>query len=260
MKYWNEWRQLAKLSFSTFLAHRLDSGTFFIGKLVRAFGFGAFIYAIFYSTPNLGGYSRAEALIFFLTFNLIDTVSQAFWRGIYNFGHDVNRGVFDFTLTKPINALFYSLMRTADILDGILLLLYGAAFGYVLLELPQVITRASVGRYVLMFICGILLSLTLHIFSAALSLFTLQSENIIWLYRRTMMVGYFPDSILPVIWQMLFTYILPVIIIVSYPARALLSNLNIIDILRAWSILAVFLIGSLYAWKYALRRYDSASS
>src|SRR3989344_1491638 len=115
--YFRVWTQLSGMAFSTFLTNRIDAFSYFVGKLIRFLFFLLLIISIFKFTPTLAGYTKYEALLFLITFTMLDELGQGFFRGIYLFKYEVNKGNFDFVLAKPANALFYSLSRLTDLLD-----------------------------------------------------------------------------------------------------------------------------------------------
>jgi ABC-type uncharacterized transport system permease subunit len=78
-------------------------------------------FSLYRFTDNIAGYSKYQALLFFLTYNFLDVASQAFFRGIYSLRDDVRKGDFDYIAVRPVNPLFYLLTKITDILDFIFL-------------------------------------------------------------------------------------------------------------------------------------------
>jgi len=56
------------------------------------------------------------------------------------------------------------------------------------------------------------------------------------------------------------TFAVPVGIMMTFPVKALLGSLSLLTIILSFSIGLVFIISSLFFWRYALKRYSSASS
>ncbi|MBI2444415.1 MAG: ABC-2 family transporter protein [Candidatus Magasanikbacteria bacterium] len=260
MKYLRVWKQLTNCAFSTYASNRIESATFLAAKLMR-FGFlGLMIISLFRFTATFAGYTRYEALLFFLTFNLVDVLSQALFRGIYLFARDVNRGNFDFALTKPVSPLFLSLLRLTDILDIIFLIPIIGLLLYVITQLAIPITVAMMLRFIFFLAVGFIISVSIHILSAVMTLWTLESDNVIWFYRRATVVGAFPPEILAPGWQLFFTFVLPIILMMSFPAKALLGILTPPQTFTALAVAAFFFGGSLLLWRASLKHYSSASS
>lgn len=260
MTYIRVWRRLVINSFSAFASNRLDSFSYLAGKLIRFGFFWLFIVSIFHFTDTLAGYNKYEVLLFFLTFNLVDVLSQVLFRGIYMFKSAVNRGKFDFTLTKPINPLFYSLSRLTDLMDLIFL---GPIIGlliYVIVKLPISLSIAPIAIYFATLFLALILTLSIHIISAAVTIITIESDQVIWFYRESMTLGRFPMDVYSQTVQLIFTFIMPIFIIVAFPARALLGLVTKPLFAAAILVTLVFFLFSLIIWQYALRQYSSASS
>lgn len=259
-KYFKIWRQLALIAINSYLATRLSSATFLIGKFVRFGFFLLLIISIFKFTGNLAGYTKYEVILFFLTFNLLDVLGQAFLRGVYQFKYDINRGYFDYAISKPVNPLFYSLVKLTDILDLIFLIPIIGLIIYTVFMLAIKITAINIILYIFFSLISLFIILALHIISASVTIFTKEGENFIWLYRESISTGRFPPEIFSPIMQLIFTFIMPTIIIVSFPAKAMLGILSLQNGILAIAYALGFFILSLLIWKLSLRHYASASS
>lgn len=259
-KYWRVWKQLSNLAISSYLSNRIDSVSYFIGKLIRFGFFLLLIFSIFRFTNSLAGYSKYEIILFFLTFNFIDVFAQAFFRGIYLFKNDIRRGNFDYVISKPINPLFYSLTRLTDILDILFLIPIIILIIYTIAKLNILITLIIIVKYLFFLCLGLIIVLGIHILSASITIWTMESENFIWFYRESITIGRFPPEIFPPTLQFIFTFLMPIVIIVAFPTKALLNNLTL-----SWSIIAIlyafaFFIIALLLWQISLKHYSSASS
>mgnify|MGYP001572754156 CR=1 FL=1 len=260
MKYVKIWRQLTVCSFSSTLSNRVDALSYLLGKIVRFAFFWLFISSLFHFTSTFAGYTKYEALLIYLTFNVIDVLAQIFLRGIYLFRHDVNSGAFDYTLAKPLSPLFYILSRLNDLLDIIFSLPIIALLIYVITKLPVSLTLPNILLYIFLVILGLSLVLSLHIISAAITIRTVESDHIIWFYRDALGLARLPTDILPDLLKIIFTYVLPVIVAVTFPTKALLGRLDLSSILLAIGLTLIFYSLSLHLWKSNLKKYSSASS
>jgi len=259
-KYIRIWRQLSSLAIGSYWSNRIDSAAYLAGKVFRFGFFLLMIISLFSFTDELAGYSKYEVVLFFLTFNLIDVLSQALFRGIYAFRGDIQRGNFDFVLSKPVNPLFYSLSRLTDILDILFLAPIILLIIYVMGKLPSLPGPTQVLLYVALVLAGMVIILGIHILSASITIWKIESENFIWLYREAMTIGRFPPEVYSPTIRALFTFIVPVIIAVAFPVKAVLHTLDWRWILFAMVYAAGFLGFSLLVWKASLKAYSSASS
>ena len=144
-------------------ASRFGAVLFTFGKIIRFGFFLIFLSVIMSKTNSLGGFTIWQVILFFLTFNLIDTISQFLWRDVYRFRSYIISGSFDLILTKPISPLFRSLFGGSDILDLFTLLPLIAFLAFVLTKIgPIEITHIIL--YFFLIINGLLISLSFHIF------------------------------------------------------------------------------------------------
>ncbi len=259
-KYYGIWKQLTRLAIGTYLSNAIDYTSFFVGKLIRFGFFLLFIASLFRFTDRLAGYTKYEAVLFFLTFNFIDVCSQALFRGIYLFRRDIQTGNFDFILSKPVNPLFYSLSRLTDIADFIFLAPIVALIVFVMVRIPAMHSLSSMFLYAGMLLVGLVIVLGIHIISASVTIWKIESENFIWVYREAMTIGRFPPEIYAAPVQLIFMIIIPIITIVAFPVKAALQIMSWKWIVFALMYAGLFLKLALFLWSRALRKYSSASS
>lgn len=259
-KYFRVWRQLVILAFGSYVSNRMEYGSYFLGKIVRFSFFLLMVLAIFSHTQNIAGYTKYQVVVFFLTAFFMDSLGQAFFRGIYLFRQDVQRANFDYVLVKPVNPLFFILTRMTDLLDIILLAPLVALIVYTFSKLGVLGNPVVIVFYVLFVALGFIVVASLHIISAALTVWTMESEVFIWFYRTATFAALFPPEIFSHPIQLFFTFIIPIVIVVAVPAKALLGILSFQTALVALAVAIVFLVGSLLLWRTSMKHYSSASS
>lgn len=258
-KYIKIYIQLVNCAFSSYLSNRIDSIGYFLGKIVRFTFFLILLISIFRFTDNLAGYGMYEVILFFLTFNLIDIGAQFLFRGVYFLKTDIIRGQFDYILLKPVNKLFYTMSRLVDILDLITVFLIISGIVYAFLLIPG-INFQMIGLYILLIINAMVIVFAIHVLLASLSIRYYESENLIWLYRESMTFGRMPPEIYSGTIQFIFTFLMPIFIMVAYPVKLMLGMLDVRMFIFAilFSIFGVAV--SLWFWKNSLNYYSSASS
>jgi ABC-2 type transport system permease protein len=260
IKYWRVWKQLMKNATNSYLSNRIDSLFYFFGKVVRFVFFFILIVSLFRFTSSIAGYSKQEVIIFFLTFNLVDVIAQAIFRGIYTFSDEIKRGNFDFVLSKPINPLFYSMNKLADILDFVFLIPIVVLLLHFLMIIGVAITPVGALLYCGLFFVSLIIVSSIHILTAAASILMVENENLIWVYRESMTIGRFPPELFSLPIQFVFTFCLPVIIMIGFPVKALLGLLSWKMVLVALIYSIVLLSLSIFLWQKGLEKYSSASS
>lgn len=260
-RYLKVWFRWAQATFSSVLmANRFSAVLFLLGKVIRFFFF-LFILLIFVGkTKALAGYTLHQAVFFFLVFNLVDISTQLFFRGVYWFRGRLVSGEFDFAMTRPIKPLFDVLCSHPDPLDLITLIILVIFMIIFVLQTNLAANVISVFLFLLLLSSGFILALAFHIFAVAFGVITLEVDNIIWIYRDLSSMGRIPIDIYATPIRAFLTFITPIAIMMTFPAKALMGLLSWQWVILSFVISGIFLWGSLRFWKYALTQYSSASS
>lgn len=238
---------------------RFGALLFLLGKVVRFIFFLVFLLLIASRTKLIAGYTLWEMIFFFLTFNLVDLLPQFFLREVYRFRRHIVTGYFDHYLTKPLPVLFRSLFGGSDALDIPMIFLSLITLGITIPHLPHV-TVFTGFLYCFLLLNALTIALAFHIFVLALGILTTEVDNTMMFYRNLTQMGRVPVDIYTQPIRGILTFAVPVGIMMTVPAKALLGLLTPVTFFAALAISALFLSCSLYLWKYALRRYASASS
>lgn len=246
----------ARLSFKTIFQGRFGAWLFLAGKILRFGFFLVFISVLFGKTKLIKGYSLEQVIIFFLTYNLIDTIAQALFREVYRFRPLVLFGGFDLVLTKPYHPFLRVLLGGIDFLDIFLIVPYAGLIIFFASKIPALHPLSSI-LYLLFIFNSILIATAFHIAVLALGIMTTNVDHTILIYRDLTSLGRFPIDIYQSPLREIFTYILPVAVIMTFPVKALFGLLNPFFI--AWSFLVSLLLCflSIKLWNYALKRYQS---
>lgn len=253
------WLRSASMAMQAQLSYRLGSLGFLLGKMVRLLFFFAFVMAVFNHVETVAGYSLVETALFFLTFNLVDMTAQIFFRGVYGARRIVTEGEFDFYLVQPCSPLFRMVCSMVDLIDVVTLLPVLAMIGMVWTRLPSTPWTRCVA-YALLTLNGVGLVFAVHVLVAALAVRTQEMENAIWIYRDVMFMGKFPVDVYarPVRWAL--TFVLPIAVMTTFPAKALLGLLSAAWAAYAFLLTAVCLALAAWFWLDSVKRYTSSSS
>lgn len=261
MRYLKVWIKLAKMRFrELYIESRLNSLFLILGKLVRFTFFFIFIVALLTKTQKLAGFSLYQTLLFFMTFNLIDITSQFLLRGTYAVRSMIDRGQIDLFLAQPVNTLFRIAADIIDLLDLATLIPVVFVLGIIIARLEMPISFGSFIFYLLLCFNALLIALSIHIIIIALSILTQEISSEIWIYRDLMTMGRFPVDIYSKTIQFALTFIIPIAVMVSFPAKVLLGVLSPSWVIVSFIIGAIFLTASLKFWNFALKNYTSVSS
>lgn len=233
---------------------------FLLGKIVRFLLFFTFLFMVLSSAETLAGYNREQVVLFFLIFNLVDIMVQFFFRGVYQFRFRVVSGDYDLDLLKPLPSFFQPVFGYSDILDFMTLVpLWGYFLWFVFTNqlFPSVFHFFS---FLALLLNSLILAFAFHLFVCAVCVLTTEIDHLIWLYRDLTNMARFPTDIYQRGVRFILTFAIPVVVLITFPAKALLGLLSFKGVLLAFLASCFLLLVSLKFWKFALSQYSSASS
>ncbi|MCL5090785.1 MAG: ABC transporter permease [Patescibacteria group bacterium] len=254
------WWRISVLAAETELLTNWSGVLFIIGKIIRFVFYFAFLFTVLSGINNLAGFSREQVILFFLVFNLIDIATQGLFRGVYHFRPSVVSGNFDLDLLKPWPSFFRPIFGWADVLDFITLFFLTGYFLYFIFIHHFAVSPLSLVIFILMIANSLILGLAFHLLVCSFGILTLEVDYLVWLYRDLTGMARFPTDIYPRAVQNILTFAIPVVIVFSVPTKVLLGMLSWPMIFFFFFIGFFSLVLSVFFWKYALKRYSSASS
>jgi len=258
--YLKIWWQLGVINFNIqYVASRISTTFLILGKIIRFGFFFFFLVALLTNTKTLAGFSLYQTLLFFMTFNFVDITIQFLLRGIYLARQLVREGQFDSILVKPINPLFRVASHNIDFLDFFTLVPTIIILGIVISRLETPTTFLNLLIYFALVLNGLVVATAIHIIVAAVAVWTQEIEQEIWIYRDLMTMGRFPLEIYSAPVKTVITFIIPVAVMVTFPAKALLGILSTQLVIVSLTIGVLLLAASLKIWSLALKNYTSVS-
>jgi len=253
--YLNIFWLFAKNSMRTTTQGRVGVIVFTIGKVIRFAFLFALLFFIFSKTRVLKGYSMQQAILFYMVFNLIDTVSQILFREVYRFRSLVVNGSLDTILLKPYHPFLRILVGGVDILDVILLIPYTVITVYI--ASAHTLAIQNIFLFFFLLANGIWIATSFHILVLALGILTTEVDHTILIYRDMTSLGRFPMAIYQEPIRAIFTFIIPIGIMSSFPAEALLGLLSWDRLAVSFVISSILFIVAMATWNYALKHYQS---
>ena len=250
-------------------------GNFVITILTRMFWFAAqltLFEIIFCSVKGIGDWSRPEYFAFMATGMLINALVEAFFMpNAANFSELIRSGNLDFALLKPIDTQFLISFEKMDLAMFNQIFLAIALLGYALVSLGQPIAAWQVGLYLLYLGVGVAFFYSLMIVLASTSIWLGRNQGLYDFWFYITIFARYPRSIYngvnPAAWelgeilQFSFSYLLPILLVVTVPAEVLVKPFTSWEfpaIALASSIVGLILARSVFRW--SLKSYRSASS
>ncbi|MBI3385208.1 ABC-2 family transporter protein [Candidatus Gottesmanbacteria bacterium] len=258
-KYYRIWSFFTVNSVAISLFSRFGAIVFVIGKLIRFLFFLLFLLIIMSKTNSIAGFNLKQTILFYLTFNIIDTVSQLFLREVYRFRPLVISGNFDLVLVKPMNPLFRILAGGADPFDLIILIIL-LIFTFISIQQIPNMQLINILFYIILCLNGFFISTAFHIMVAALAILTSEIDHTIMIYRDLTNLGRVPVDIYQQPLRFFITFILPIGVMMTFPAKALMGFLSWQGLAISFLLAIIFLGFGFSLWRYSLSKYSSASS
>lgn len=232
---------------------------FFASKLIRYILFISFLFYLGSGVKLIGGYTWEQMLFFYLVFILIDTVVQMFFREVYRFRSLVVTGGFDMVLAKPFPPLVRCLLGGPDYIDlGVLIILLAVVIYFVSTYIHPSISQIFL--FLLMLGNTLLVATAFHIMVLAIGILTLSVDHLIMVYRDLTALVRIPVDLFTEPVRSLITFVIPVGLMFTFPAKTLLGLLSWQMIVFSLAFGLVYLFLSLKFWRFSLRHYSSASS
>lgn len=224
------------------------------------------------------GWGKWEFMVFLATTWIINSLIQSFFMPNFEeFAELIRSGRLDFALLKPIDTqLLISVQRVewsglSNFLAGIVLLIVSVYQLATRPESPLVISPIAVLLYPIFIACGVTILYSLMISLAATSIWLGRNTSLhdFWFYitsfsrypREIYASGRFGTPV-----QFIFTYLMPVLVVINVPARLISQSLKPTTLADLWlptftliATAASFILSRLI-FQRALASYRSASS
>ncbi|MFL6539389.1 MAG: ABC transporter permease [Chthoniobacterales bacterium] len=228
----------------------------FVGQI---FFFGI----IFGQVDKIGDWSRWEVVLLLGTHQVIAQLFQAFFfMNISNIPEVVRTGKLEWLLVLPVDSQFAVSTKQFG-LDSVINALLGATVVIVSLAQLHVVPNVMlVGLYLIALAFGVAIHYSIMLTLAAISFWIVRAQGLVYGYFNFLQIARYPDAIFPRLFSYVFSWVVPVIIVANIPARLLVKPLG----QPFWLMLHLVgagtgaLLLSRIFWRFALRRYSSASS
>lgn len=215
-----------------------------------------FFRAVYGSVDTLAGWTLAEAYVLLGTWHLIELVAwMTYTRGLNRTAYWVALGEFDGFLTMPLDLKTYLSYRFMNVtfslpalVTAVLLLGYG---------IQQSGGAVNMPGYLALLLCGLAINYSLRVIVAAVSI-TNPVESPFYLTSELMRLGQYPLQIYRGLARQAVTFLVPVGLMASVPARVLFGRATAGEVATLVVVAVVFFVFSDRLYRLQLRRYDSS--
>lgn len=214
---------------------------------------------LFSLREGVAGWNAAEALVvvaFFLV--LKGLLAGVIQPSVVLAVEQIRTGALDLLLLKPADAQLlittarWELARLADALAGLALLVVALARADATPTLAEVATAA------LLFAGGVAVLYSLFVLVLSLGFVFVRIDNLSFLLSSLFDAARWPASVFRGALSVLFTFVLPLALMTTFPAMALLGRIDAAQVAIGLVMAVVFLALSRLAFRAAIGRYTSA--
>jgi len=254
-----------RLFWSTAFASQLEYQLNFLIELLAMLGTllgSVFILSLFFTGGRqLGDWTWESALVIQGVYTFLDGLTNALLRpNLTEIVNYVREGTLDYVLLKPIDSQFwlsvkkFSFAGLPEIILGISIVCWAA------IQSGTSFSFYSLYVFIISLLIGFIILYSVWFLIAASSIWFVKTWNATEVLRALLAAGRYPISAYPVILRFIFTLVLPVAFLTTFPAEAILGELKFNILFFGLILSSLFFIFSRLFWKFALKHYTSASS
>jgi len=219
------------------------------------------ILVVFSGRAGVAGWSFEEALVVIGWFTVMKGVLEgAVNPSLASVVEHIRKGTLDFVLLKPADAQFlvstarFMPWRLVDVLAGL------AIFGVAFARLGRWPSPGAVAAALAMLLCAALILYSLWILVISAAFHVVKIDNLSYLFSSIFDAARWPVTVFQGLWRLLFTFVIPLALMTTFPALALLGKLSAALALQALAGALVFAALARLVWTRSIARYTSASS
>ncbi len=217
------------------------------------------LFAVFQARRSIAGWTFGEALMVTGWFTLLDGILEgAIGPSLLGIVDHIRKGTLDFVLIKPADAQF--LVSTARLQPWRAIHALAALFVFawafrILGRTPSAGAVASAG---LMMVVAIAVLYSLGVITVSAAFYAVRIDNLMHLLSAIFDAARWPVSVFRGVVRFVFTFVIPLALMTTYPAQALLGTLPARTFVCAFAGAVLALAASRTVWKAALAKYTSA--
>jgi ABC-2 type transport system permease protein len=219
------------------------------------------LHVFFFHRDHIGEWGYYEAMLVVGFYSLFNGFIEALLQP--NMNHvieQIRMGTFDFVLVKPVNSQFMaslrhlSIWKLADVVMGLGICVYA------LVKLEAVPAVADLAVAVCFVLCGAVILYSIWLMMVTSAFWFVRIDNIAELFTAIYETGRFPVTAYPSWMKGVLTFVIPIAFITTFPAAAALGRATSALLPTAFLLAAALFFGCVLFWRFAVRRYSSASS
>jgi ABC-2 type transport system permease protein len=218
------------------------------------------ISVIFSRTETIAGWNREQVFVLTSTVFFMEAIVRGFFMSLMDIPSMARLGTLDFVLTKPIDSQFWVSVRRFN-LEQVGMIIVGAILLMVNISHTSAhVNLAGVLGYLILILCALVIFYSFAVSLMTLGIFFMRIDNMWVLCDMTLEIARYPIDIFAIGVRQALIYIIPLGFLSTIPTKQLLNGFDpgLVALGIVWAI--VFFLASRAFWKFAARKYASASS
>jgi ABC-2 type transport system permease protein len=219
------------------------------------------ILLLFGYTDEVDGWSRAEAIVILGMYQVTAALIAMFIsRNMYEISEAITKGTLDVVLVRPVNAQFYLTIRWVRpeqlfaLVAGLTIVVIG------LVQTGQFPSPVAVVQGVVLAMAGLVLITCVWSWLAYCAFWSQSVDAMMMFFQDLLQVGRYPIGFFPWSVRALFTALVPVAFLTTFPAAALTRGVPWWLVGVAVGFAGAALLATRWFWGTAVQRYAGASS
>jgi len=214
---------------------------------------------LFDARKTVAGWTWPEALLVVAAFTTLKGVLEgAIQPSLTIVVEHVRKGTLDFLLLKPVDAQFMVSTARFEPWRGSNAWLGLVLFGWAFHALGRVPTVSGVLVACALLASAVAILYAISILVVSLAFFVVKVDNLIYLFLSLYDAARWPSSIFRGVLALLFTFVVPLAVMTTFPALALLGTLTFTQAAGALGGAVIFTLGARVVWLRSIAHYTSA--
>jgi ABC-2 type transport system permease protein len=211
--------------------------------------------------PPIEGWTFGDSLLVMGWFTVLKAVLDGSINpSLTQVVDQIRKGTLDFVLLKPADAQFLVSTSKFDVWKAVDLGLGAGIFAWAFTILGRVPSPSRIAAAALLIGAAVLVLYSLWILVISAAFWVVRLDNLSHLFNSLFDFARWPVAVFPRPWRFVFTVVIPLALMTTYPAEALLGRLALRTAAAALSGAFVFAAVARLIWVRAIARYTSASS
>jgi ABC-2 type transport system permease protein len=219
------------------------------------------IVVVYRDRASIAGWSFGEALLVVGWFTLLQGVLEgAINPSVTQVVEHVRKGTLDFLLLKPADAQFLVSTARFQPWRATNLLVAAGIFAWAFVRIGHGPSLAAVLLAALLLLTSSLTLYAFYILTVSAAFVVVRVDNLTYLFSSIFDAARWPASVFRGALRVFFTFVIPLAVLTTFPAEALLGRLSWERAGLAVGLAVFLLLVSRVVWTRAIGRYTSASS